>query len=495
MEMRIAKIILVLCSLLPATGGPAVAGDRPNIVLLMSDDQGWGETSYNGHPHMKTPVLDEMASKGLRLDRFYAASPVCSPTRASCMTGRHANRSGAFGAGWSTRPEEITIAQILQDAGYRTAHYGKWHIGAVKKGSPLSPNSMGFDESFSHDNFFEMDSELSRNGGPPESFKGDSSEFVVDEALKFARKVVKEEKPFFIVVWFGSPHDPYSGYEKDIAPFEKLGAEIARRFAEITAMDRAIGTLRDGLDDLGVRKNTLLWFNSDNGITIEGIPENQRQHLFNGGLRGHKSQLHEGGVLVPGIIEWPAVITAPRVSKVPCVTSDILPTLIDIVGVDHPKPDRPLDGISLKRLIVDAAMDKRPKPIGFWGYNHKAERKNEPWLEDGTLSEMVTLTSRLKARRAKSKNWKTPSFSNHKHPEIIPENFKTYAAWVTDRYKLLMPRTRGNKEQAPELYDLENDPGEETNIASKHPEMAGRMQAELLEWQKSVERSVTGADY
>ncbi|MHC4285369.1 MAG: sulfatase-like hydrolase/transferase, partial [Planctomycetota bacterium] len=129
-------------------------GRRPNIVLIMSDDQGWGETSYNGHPHLKTPVLDEMASSGLRLDRFYAASPVCSPTRASCMTGRHANRSGAFGAGWSTRPEEVTIAQILKDAGYRTAHYGKWHIGAVKKGSPVSPNNMGFDESFSHDNFF-----------------------------------------------------------------------------------------------------------------------------------------------------------------------------------------------------------------------------------------------------------------------------------------------------------------------------------------------------
>lgn len=207
----------------------AQAADRPNIILLMADDQGWGETSYNGHPHLQTPALDEMASSGLRLDRFYAASPVCSPTRASCMTGRHANRSGAFGAGWSTRPEEITIAQILKDAGYRTAHFGKWHIGAVKKGSPLSPNRMGFDESFSHDNFFEMDWELSRNGGPPESFKGDGSEVVVGEALGFARKVVAEKKPFFIVIWFGSPHAPYSGYEKDVAPFKGLGDAMARR--------------------------------------------------------------------------------------------------------------------------------------------------------------------------------------------------------------------------------------------------------------------------
>jgi arylsulfatase A-like enzyme len=118
---------------------------RPNIVLMMSDDQGWGETSYNGHPYLKTPVLDEMASTGLRFDRFYAASPVCSPTRASCMTGHHANRSGAFGAGWSIRPEEVTLPQLMKDAGYRTAHYGKWHIGAVEKGSPLSPNALGFE--------------------------------------------------------------------------------------------------------------------------------------------------------------------------------------------------------------------------------------------------------------------------------------------------------------------------------------------------------------
>jgi arylsulfatase A-like enzyme len=473
----------------------AKTADRPNIILLMSDDQGWGETSYNGHPHLKTPVLDEMASSGLRLDRFYAASPVCSPTRVSCMTGRHANRSGAFGAGWSTRPEEITVAQILKEAGYRTAHYGKWHIGAVKKGSPTSPNSMGFDECFSHDNFFEMNWELSRNGGPPESFEGDGSEVIVDEALKFARKIVKEGKPFFIVIWFGSPHDPYSGYEKDVAPFKELGDEIARRFAEITAMDRAIGTLRRGLDELNVRQNTLLWFNSDNGVTIEGIPIDQRQHLYNGGLKGHKSQLYEGGVLVPGIIEWPRIITSPRSSSIPCVTSDILPTLIDIVGVPYPRPERPIDGISLKPLIVDGPMDKRPRPIGFWGYNNRPERKNEPWLDDVSLNEMITLTARQKARQQKSRNSSKPAFSNHKHPEIIPENFETNAAWVTDRYKLYMPRAKKRGKQVPELYDLVNDRQETTNIASKHPEVIKTMLAELRAWQRSVETSLTGADY
>ena len=347
---------------------------------------------------------------------------------------------------------------------------------------------MGFDECLSHDNFFEMNPQLSRNGGPPESFKGDGSEVIVDEALKFARKVVKEEKPFFIVVWFGSPHRPYSGYEKDTTPFNRLGENIAGRFAEITAMDRAIGTLRNGLDRLKVRDNTLLWFNSDNGVTIEDIPEDQRQHLYNGGLRGHKAQLYEGGLRVPAIIEWPRVITTPRVSKVHCVTSDILPTLIDIVGVDYPKPGRPLDGISLKGLIVDGTMERRPKPIGFWGYNHAAERANEPWLEDVSLNEMITIPP-------KNQNSKRLAFANHNHPKIVAENFRISAAWLADRYKLVMPRTKGDEEQVPELYDIEKDPQEKDNIAPQHPEIVKTMRAELLEWQKSVERSLTGADY
>jgi arylsulfatase A-like enzyme len=492
--MKVAFCLPALLLLLSLTGLRAT--EKPNIVLMMSDDQGWGETSYNGHPHLKTPVLDAMAASGLRFDRFYAASPVCSPTRVSCMTGRHANRSGAFGAGNSTRPEEVTIAQILKHAGYATAHYGKWHIGAIKKGSPLSPNALGFDESWSHDNFYEMDSELSRNGNPPEAFKGESSEVIVDEALKFARKAVGAEKPFFIVLWFGSPHDPYSGSEEDIAPFEALGPEISRRFAEITAMDRAIGSFRAGLDEIGARENTLIWFNSDNGVTIEGIPKDQHEHLFNGNLKGHKSQLSDGGIRVPGIIEWPEVITKGRISSLPCVTSDILPTLIDIVNVQHPKPGRPLDGISLKELIFSGIIKTRPQPIAFWSYDRKRDRSNEPWIEDSNLTEMITFTTRQKTmiEAGKGRTW---NFENYRHPEALddPAVFATQAALIDNRFKLYLPRPDKNGGQDAELYDLQNDPGEATDLASKHPEIVTTMRAQLLDWQKGVEKSLTGADY
>jgi hypothetical protein len=150
--------------------------------------------------------------------------------------------------------------------------------------------------------------------------------------------------------------------------------------------------------------------------------------------------------------------------------------------------------IEMKKLIVDGTMQNRPTPIGFWGYNHRAERQNEPWLEDVSLNEMITRTAQQKAR-AKSRNARTPAFVNHRHPRIVPENFQTAAAWVTERYKLVMPRTRGNRKQVPELYGLDKDREEKSNIASQHPDRVKTMLAALRAWQHSVENSLAGADY
>jgi arylsulfatase A-like enzyme len=402
------------------------------------------------------------------------------------MTGRHANRSGAFSPNWSTRPEEVTIAQILQQAGYRTGHFGKWHIGAVKRESPLNPNRMGFDEYLSHDNFFEMNPPLSRNGAAPEIIQGESSELIVDEAVKFARKVRAENAPFFIVVHFGSPHSPYSGKPDDVARYARVGGPLGDRFAEITAMDRAVGTFRNALRDLNVRENTLLWYNSDNGITLEGIPDEQRKDLYNAGWRGKKGELYQGGVLVPAIIEWPAVIRTPRVSAVPCVTSDIMPTLLDLVGVMHPAPQRPLDGVSLKTLIVDGSMKERPSPIGFWKYASQDESRNERWISED-LARGTTPTTRNPAI----------AFQNFKHPIARTRDFGGEAAWMENRYKIVTgePRRGGKGGLRTELYDLLADPKETTDIAAQHPGVVQRMTEQLHAWQRSVERSLSGADY
>jgi hypothetical protein len=345
---------------------------------------------------------------------------------------------------------------------------------------------MGFDEYLSHDNFFEMNPPLSRNGAAPAIVPGESSAVIVDAAVAFTRKVLAERKPFLVVIHFGSPHDPYSGTHEDVAPYARLGKEIGGRFAEVAAMDRAIGRFRAELDALSARRSTLLWFNSDNGISWEGIPEEQRKHLFNGGWRGHKESLYEGGVLVPGIIEWPDAIAAPRRSSVPCVTSDILPTVLDLLDLTHPAPERPLDGISLKSLIVGGTMTERPTPIGFWKYAPQAESTNGRWIAED-LSRGTTPTTR------------NPGilFQNYRHPVAKTKDFGGEAAWTDNRYKLVVRADEpgGKRTEVLELYDLAADPKETIDIARQHADIVGRMVEELHAWQRSVERSLSGADY
>jgi arylsulfatase A-like enzyme len=275
---------------------------KPNVILLMGDDHGWEEVGYNDHPYVKTPYLDEMASAGLRLDNFYA-QPTCSPTRGSVLTGRHPNRYGIFRPGYSIRPKETTLAHLLKDAGYATAHFGKWHVGPVKQSSPTNPGAMGFEHWLSHDNFFEMDPVFSLNGGPPKKIYGESSEILIDEAMKYIEKKKEAEQPFLLVIWYGSPHEPYSGLETDLELYRDLpekysnrqvsltsnetGLRVKRplrdvlieRYAEITAMDRSIGKLRNGLKTLGLKNNTLLWYCGDNGIPPSGLRESRYRGL------------------------------------------------------------------------------------------------------------------------------------------------------------------------------------------------------------------------
>ncbi len=480
----------------------AEEGAMPNIVLMMGDDHGWEETGYNGHPYLHTPVLDEMAVTGLRLDRFYAGAPVCSPTRGSFLTGRHPNRYGTFSANWSTRPEEISVAHVLHEAGYYCGHFGKWHVGPVKAASPTSPGAMGFDEWVSHDNFFEMDPSLSRDGGPPEVFEGEGSEVVIQQALQFIGRARRKGKPFFAVVWFGSPHEPYSGLPDDLALYDDLPAKytdrtvsltsnetglpvkrpfgevLRERYAEITAMDRAIGTLRDYLAKEGLRENTLFLYCSDNGTCQTG--------LLDSPLRGRKGQMYEGGIRVPCVIEWPARIPEPRVSSVSAVTSDLLPTLCAVVG--RPLPRRPLDGIDLTPLI-DGKMTERPEPIFFWSFNTRRFSGLEltPWIKP-ELQQGTTPLVKLMGGIA------TRNFRNWHHPEIEAADYLGPRAVVDNRFKLVL---HDRKESGPraELFDLLKDPAETNDLSNEQPEIVGAMKQQMHTWQQSVLRSLRGADY
>ena len=451
--------IFALCTalLLAPLATLHAAERKPNIVLVMADDQGWGDTGYNGHPELKTPNLDKLAASGLRLDRFYTAHFNCSPTRASVMTGRHPHRMGTFSPGSPIRAQEITVAKVLQSAGYATGHFGKWHLNgkngdkntkaipgrAILASDPLSPGKMGFDEWVSADNFFDLDPVLGRNG-VPEKFHGDSSDVVTDEALKFIRKQAAAPKPFLAVVWFGSPHVPHEALPADKALYASLPEKEQNYYGEITAVDRSVGRLRAALRELKIADNTLLWYCSDNGGAAG--PKST------GNLRGSKGTLWEGGLRVPGIVEWPARIPKPFVSEMPCSTSDIYPTILEATGAVVKNQIQPLDGISPLPLF-DRNTESRPKPIAFW--------------------------------------------SNARSPQ-------SHAALLDWPYKLHMNpgASRGRKgEKGDEalptvlLFDVSKDPKETTDLAAQQPERVAKMTAVCEAWKASVEKSLAGADY
>tara|TARA_Y100001934_G_scaffold51937_1_gene63450 strand:- start:3003 stop:4649 length:1647 start_codon:yes stop_codon:yes gene_type:complete len=477
---------------------PTLSADRPNIILLMGDDHGWEETGYNGHPHVKTPVLDEMAAKGLRLNRFYAAHPSCSPTRGSVLTGRHPNRYGTFTPNYSMRPEEITVGHLLSEAGYMTGHFGKWHVGPVKKSSPTSPGALGFDEWLSHDNFFELNPVLSRNGGPPQRFEGESSEIIIDATIEFIRKSKDKGQPFFTIVWFGSPHEPYSGLPKDLALYDDLPEKYAKktvsltsnktgsrtkrplrdvlreRYAEITAMDRSIGTLRKFLKAEGLRGNTLLWYCGDNGTPSSGVAESP--------LRAQKGTMYEGGIRVPGVIEWPAQIRKSFSSDVNAVTSDMLPTLCALAKQDLPR--RPLDGIDLVPLI-DGKMKKRSTPICFWAFKFSDRSRSMPYIH-AELQQGTTPLVKL------MKGIPTRNFVNYHHSGITEDDYLGARVILDGDYKLVID---GSKNSGTELFDLGEDEAEEQNLATSKPELAAKLSKDLRAWQESVTHSLMRGDY
>lgn len=418
----------------PAPGEQTALAARPHIIFVMADDMGWGQTGYRGHPTLKTPHLDAMAAAGLRFERFYAGGPVCSPTRASVMTGRSPDRAGVLQHGYALRLQEKTIAQALKSAGYATGHFGKWHLNGLRgPGAPILPGDQyhpgrfGFDEWVSVTNFFDVDPLMSRQGEITQ-FQGDSSEIAVNEALEFFERNLGNGAPLFAVIWYGTPHSPFKALEADRAAFADLDEASANHYGELVALDRSLGTLRRRLREMKIADETLLVFCSDNG----GLPKITPETV--GGLRGHKGSVFEGGLRVPGIIEWPAVIR-PRVTDYPACTMDLFPTVADVVGLADDVFVKPLDGISLKPLFTED-LPERPEPLMF--------------------------------------------------------RYGTKAALIGNRYKLL---TTALPDGRYELYDLADDPQEAHDLSGQQPERVAELTRQLLDWSRLVDRSFAGQDY
>ena len=464
---------------------------RPNFILCMADDQGYGDVGYYGHPVLRTPVLDEMAATGLRFDRFYAAHPVCSPTRGSVLTGRNPNRFACFSWGHTLRPQEVTIAESLKTAGYTTGHFGKWHLGSCRADDPVSPGNSGFDEWVSSPNFYENNPLFSHNGRVIEA-QGESSEVTIRAALSFIAKAAEEKQPFLAVIWFGSPHTPHEGAEELKTLYPNASVAEQNYYAEITGIDQSMGLLRRELRTLGIEKNTLLWYTSDNG-------QQKRSPGSSGGLRDAKGALWEGGIRVPSIIEWPATITEPRTTELPCVTSDITPTLLDIAGVSV--DGQPLfDGVSLKPLIEGPAMSHRP-PIGFWVHTVKGMPVRS--------HDLLTALREEQAGRAEATSPPPLTEATAMTIPFSPQDHPGHATWIDGDWKLhRIPVKPRKKKPTPlndakvkrmgftyELYNLADDRSETTDVAAQHTDRVEQMQSALDKWQSSVIDSLNGADY
>ena len=494
--MNVAILLCLLLTMLVSSTSlrSALADEikttRPNIVLCMADDQGWGDVGYYGKSIAKTPVLDEMASNGLRLDRFYAAAPVCSPTRGSVLTGRNPNRFGCFEWGHSLRPQEVTIAEALKQANYATGHFGKWHLGSVSSNSDVSPGASGFDEWFSSPNYFDLHPLMSHNGRVVHT-QGEGSEVTAAAAIDFMRACARDQRPFLAVVWFGSPHNPHAALAKDRQLYADQPKALQNYYGEITAMDRSIGMLRDELKRLEIDADTLLWYTSDNGP--QG-PQNRNQPGSSGGLRDRKGTLWEGGIRVPAIIEWPARIPQHCVTSVAAITSDIYPTLLDVVAVDVADQPQPLDGISLLPWI-DGQTAERPKPMGFWA--------NFSTGQPVKSTEIMEALEQQQKSGAAAETAESIANERAKRQARIADQLQVFAqrglignaAWIDNRYKLHRRWNDTSDKAGYELYDIEEDATEAHDLAEDMPDRVATMKQQLEAWQQSVIRSLKGEDY
>jgi arylsulfatase A-like enzyme len=451
------------------------ASTAPNIIMMMADDMGPGDVGYYGwndkmSDPVLTPHLDTMASTGLRFDRFYAQSPVCSPTRGSCISGRHAFRYGIWEANkGGGRVKEITLPEVLREhAGYATGHFGKWHLGRfvphqdwgqATRMDYFTPADAGFDEWFSvvHsvktydpygpagiDDPVEVDTDYNpyfHNGVEyTHTLFGDTSEIIMDRAIPFMESAVSQGRPFLACIWFHTPHKDLDASTADQALYPNGSDGEKKYYGSITAMDRQIGRLRAWLRTRGIENNTILWFTTDNGQTTGS----------SGPYLASKRHLFEGGIRVPTVLEWPDRIPQHRTTGMLASTSDYFLTHLDAAGIDYTDP-HPRDGISLLPCIA-GTMTVRANSIAFQSHD----------------------TSVIMNQDYKAMKVRTGAYS---------DGFASGRGLPLDEW-LLFDMSLTNQ------YLIER-----TNIASGNPSVVASLTAEYDVWNMSCENSYHGGDY
>lgn len=410
--------LLALSVVMLTLGAAAQTGSPPNVVLIITDDQGYGDLGLHGNDQINTSHLDRLGRESIRFDRFFV-SPLCAPTRASLLTGRYSLRTGVSGVaeGQETmRAEEVTIAEALRAAGYRTGLFGKWHNG---EHYPYTPQGQGFQEAFGFNlghwnNYF--DTQLKHNGRTVQT-KGFITDVLTDAALKFIS--AQHKQPFFCYLAYNAPHSPFQVPDKYFDKYKAQGLDdyLASVYGMVENVDDNVARVLQRLDELKLRDDTIVIFLTDNG------PNGAR---FNGGMRGTKGSLHEGGSRVPFFLRWPARFKQPRLIKQIAAHVDLFPTLLELCNAPRPQT-LPQDGRSLVPLLEGRA--------GNW-----PER-------------MLFTQHRLNPNAG---------------------------AVRTERYRLV------NEGRGWELFDMESDPAQKQNVAAAQPDVAKRLTTAYENWWREI---------
>lgn len=415
---------------LASAAAPLAAASRPpNVLLIITDDQGFGDLSCHGNDKLRTPNLDSIARAGVEFTQFHVC-PVCAPTRSSLMTGRYNYRTGAIDTYLGRAmmyPDEVTLAELLARAGYRTGLFGKWHLG---DNYPMRPIDQGFHEAVNHlgggiaqpsdlpggSSYFDP---VLMHNGRIRKFQGYCTDVFTGEAMRFIEE--NRNRPFFAYLAPNAPHTPLQVDDKLVEPFRKTGLDevTAKVYGMVANIDENVGRLLARLNSLGLEENTIVVFMTDNG---------PQQRRYNAGMRGLKGAVYEGGIRVPFFLRWPKAVKAGRKVDHLAAHIDVLPTLLEACRAPLPSGLR-LDGRSLMPLLGD---------------------ENARWADR-------TITTQ----------W---------HRGDQPEPFRG-AMTRNQRWKLVEGR---------ELYDLESDPGETTDVSSKYPDVAAGLRKEYERWFQDV---------
>ena len=439
---------LALVAMLAVAAAPAASAEPPNIVFVLADDLGWGDLGCYGHPHIKTPALDRLAAGGTLFTHFYVNGSVCSPSRCAFFTGQYPARHRIHGH-YSTRernerrgmsswldPQVPNVARLLKTAGYATAHVGKWHLGNDANGP--ATDQYGFD--------FVGTSEVGSAAGPPGDpyFRARSTALFVDEALEFIGQ--HKDGPFYLQLWTLVPHATLNPTDEQMQPYRRFkpgGANFPHHsaaetyYGTVTDLDAQIGRLVAGIEELGLAKNTLILFSSDNGPEDIHVRNAGHSGIGSAGpFRGRKRSLYEGGIRVPGIAYWPGQVPAGRVESEAVVAGvDWLPTVCRLAGAEIPG-DHALDGEDATDVLLGTSRNRARPLMWEWRFNIAGE----PF---------------------------------HRSPML---------AIREGPWKLLMNADRSRVE----FYNVESDPTELANQAEKHAEIAERLATQVLAWQQEL---------